>query len=194
MMSLKLYAESPLASGVRSTRLPFWPNCGASYIPIIATSNCLPPAATSRVVTSRRVPSSSTVYFTLMPVFAVNSDGVSAAMSFICGLSTMATLMVPPFEPAPAAGVPLELELLDPPPPPQPAAINAAAATATDDQRRRVPLIGLSSCVEREGHIPSPSSASIRGIVWGVKPIFGPLAHFRNLVALVCLWLYAKRG
>ena len=61
MMSSSWYAESLLANGVRSTRLPFWPNCGASYIPIIATSNCWPPAATSRVVTWRRVPSSSTV-------------------------------------------------------------------------------------------------------------------------------------
>src|SRR4051812_8635133 len=151
MMSLKLYAESPLASGVRSTRLPLLPNCGASYIPIIATSNCLPPAATSRVVTSRRVPSSSTVYFTLIPVLAVKRDGVSDAMSFICGLSTMATLIVPPL---PEAGVPLapELELLDPPPPPQPATITPAVATATADHRRRVPRIGPLLRLEREGH------------------------------------------
>ena len=34
-----------------------------------------------------------------MPVFSVNSFGVSFAMSFICGLSTMATLIEPPFPP-----------------------------------------------------------------------------------------------
>src|SRR6266480_3254153 len=56
-----------------------------------------------------------------MWVFAVNSEGVSFAMSFICGLSTMATLIVPPF--VPDAGVPPllaeeELLLLDEPPQP----------------------------------------------------------------------------
>jgi uncharacterized membrane protein YfcA len=34
------------------------------------------------------------VYFTLIPVFAVKSDGVKLAMSCICGLATMATLIV----------------------------------------------------------------------------------------------------
>ena len=44
-----------------------------------------------------------------MPVLLVNSFGVSAAMSFICGLSTIATLIDPPPEA-------FELsELLDPP-------------------------------------------------------------------------------
>ena len=87
-----LYASSASAYGVRSTSQPLAPNCGASYMPIITTSNCSPPAPTSRVTTSRRVPSSSTVYSTSMPVSAVNRSGVSAAMSSICGLPTIATL------------------------------------------------------------------------------------------------------
>src|SRR5436189_5768557 len=78
-----------------------------------------------------------------MPVFAVNSLGVNAAMSFICGLSTMATLMEPPFPPA--AGVPLaaepELELLDPPPPHPAAIAPTTAISAAADQRRTVPLM-----------------------------------------------------
>src|SRR6266545_3930313 len=77
-----------------------------------------------------------------MPVLAVNSLGVNAAMSFICGLSTMATLIEPPFPPL--AGVPLadepELELFDPPP--HPAAIApTTASSAGADQRRTVPLM-----------------------------------------------------
>src|SRR2546423_433338 len=111
----------------------------------MATSNCLPPAATSRVVTWRRVPSSRIVYLTLMPVFAVNSEGVSFAMSFICGLATMARLIGPPF--VPDAGVPPPpddlLSLLEPP---HPVAIApTTASTATADQRPIVRLISLSS-------------------------------------------------
>src|SRR6266576_3485690 len=74
-----------------------------------------------------------------MPVFAVNSDGVSFAMSFICGLSTMATLIEPPFDPPPEAGDPPEDELLEPP---QPATTTpTTASTAATDPRRRVRLM-----------------------------------------------------
>ena len=65
-------------------------------MPIMTTSNALPPAPTSRVVTSRNLPSSRIVYFTLMPVFDVKSEGVSDAMSVICGFATIATLIVLP--------------------------------------------------------------------------------------------------
>src|SRR6188472_3364571 len=78
-----------------------------------------------------------------MPVFAVNSLGVNAAMSFICGLSTIATLIEPPFPPV--AGVPLaaapELELFDPPPPHPAAIAQTTASSAAADQRRTVPLM-----------------------------------------------------
>src|SRR5689334_13186199 len=79
-----------------------------------------------------------------MPVFAVKSLGVSAAMSFICGLSTMATLIDPPLPPL--AGVPLEdpdeLELFELPPPPQPATTApTTASTAAARHRGRKPLI-----------------------------------------------------
>ena len=70
------------------------PNCGVSYMPIMTTSNALPPEPTSRVVTSRSLPSSRIVYFTLIPVFAVKSEGVNDAMSCICGFATIATLIV----------------------------------------------------------------------------------------------------
>src|SRR6266550_1561067 len=63
-------------------------------MPIITTSNDLPPAPTSRVVTWRSLPSSRIVYLTLIPVFAVKSDGVNDAMSCICGLATIAMLIV----------------------------------------------------------------------------------------------------
>src|SRR3954453_9879846 len=75
-----------------------------------------------------------------MPVFAVNSLGVSPAMSFICGLSTMATLIEPPFDDV--AGDPFEL--FEPPPQPTataPTTVSKAAA----DPRRRVPFISSSS-------------------------------------------------
>src|SRR3954451_10732655 len=63
-------------------------------MPIITASNALPPEPTSRVVTWRSLPSSRIVYFTLIPVFAVKSDGVNDAMSCICGFATIATLIV----------------------------------------------------------------------------------------------------
>src|SRR3981081_1954340 len=63
-------------------------------MPIMTASNALPPEPTSRVVTWRSLPSSRIVYFTLIPVFAVNSEGVSDAMSVICGFATIATLIV----------------------------------------------------------------------------------------------------
>src|SRR4051812_14701552 len=78
-----------------------------------------------------------------MPVFAVNSLGVSAAMSFICGLSTMATLMEPPLPPE--AGVPDEVppepELFEPPPPQPTATAPTTANRAAADQRRKKPLM-----------------------------------------------------
>src|SRR4029077_9125947 len=99
-----------------------------------------------------------------MPVLAVNSLGVNAAMSFICGLSTIATLI----EPVPEAGVPLapELELLEPPPP-QPAAITPTTANAVADQRRTVPLMVLSSCFNAEvGIPPQPIAPYSVGLCW----------------------------
>src|SRR5919198_3067197 len=88
-----------------------------------------------------------------MPVLAVNRDGVSFAMSFICGLSTMATLIEPPL---PAAGLPLEVppefELFEPPPPPQPiASAPTTASKAAAGKRRRLPLMGLLLLLQREG-------------------------------------------
>src|SRR3954470_21749750 len=59
-------------------------------------------------------------------------------MSFICGLSTMATLIVPP----------LAFELVEPPPPPpQPATTipTTTTSTAVAVQRPLVPLISVSS-------------------------------------------------
>src|SRR6185436_10333005 len=101
-----------------------------------------------------------------MPVLAVNSEGVNAAMSFICGLSTIATLI----EPVPEAGVPLapELELLEPPPP-QPAAITQATATAVADERRTVPLMVLSSCFNAEVGIPPQPIALIALVYVGCQ-------------------------
>src|SRR5215218_7495999 len=107
-------------------------------MPIIATSNCWPPAATSRVVTWRRVPSSSTVYLTLMPVSCVKSFGVRSAMSFICGLSTIATLISPPL---PDAGEPPDPESS---PPPHPTTTAARTASRVGAHRMRLlPLIVL---------------------------------------------------
>ena len=63
-------------------------------MPIMTASNDLPPEPTSRVVISRSLPSSRIVYLTLIPVLAVKSDGVSDAMSVICGFFTIATLIV----------------------------------------------------------------------------------------------------
>src|SRR6476620_8423500 len=73
-----------------------------------------------------------------MPVLEVNSEGVSFAMSFICGLSTIATLIDPPLEPVPEAGDPLVDELSEPP---QPATTIPTAATAAIDPRRRARLM-----------------------------------------------------
>src|SRR6188472_3484755 len=77
-----------------------------------------------------------------MPVLDVNSEGVSFAMSFICGLSTIATLIDPPLEPVPEAGDPLDVEELSEPPQP---AITAptTAITAPTDPVRHVPLMDL---------------------------------------------------
>src|ERR1044071_9449333 len=67
-----------------------------------------------------------------MPVLAVNSEGVSFAMSFICGLSTIATLISPPF----VAGDPPDDELFEPPPQPTTTAATTAQNAATDPGRR----------------------------------------------------------
>src|SRR4051794_31280358 len=72
------------------------PNCGASYGPIITASNRRVLAGTSLVMTSRNVPSSRIVNFTLMWVLLVNSDGVRCARFCVSGVSTTATLMDPP--------------------------------------------------------------------------------------------------
>src|SRR4051812_39112973 len=76
-----------------------------------------------------------------MPVLEVNSEGVSFAMSFICGLSTMATLIEPPL--VPVAGEPLEDEddLLELPQPT--ATAPTTAISAPIDPRRNVPLMDL---------------------------------------------------
>src|SRR5512133_3870531 len=95
-----------------------------------------------------------------MPVLAVNSLGVSAAMSFICGLSTMATLIEPPFPLVPEAGdpldePPLELELSEPPPPQPDATAQTTANRAAANQRRRLPLICSLLLLRRGGRDPS---------------------------------------
>src|SRR6266540_7385467 len=64
-----------------------------------------------------------------MPDFLVNSEGVSFAMSFIWGLSTMATLIEPRPDPPP----PLS-------PPPQPANTSPANSAAMN-VARTVPLM-----------------------------------------------------
>src|SRR4029450_5960598 len=77
-----------------------------------------------------------------MPVLAVKSLGVNAAMSFICGLATMATLMEPPFPPVAGGTLAAEVELELFSPPPHPAAIAlTTASSAAADQRRTVPLM-----------------------------------------------------
>src|SRR3954453_11717015 len=94
-----------------------------------------------------------------MPDFAVNSEGVSFAMSFICGLSTIATLIEPPL--VPDAGVPpldallLVLELSEPPQPATTTPVTTRAAAA--DLRPIVRLICLLLLIPRsEGKgIPS---------------------------------------
>jgi hypothetical protein len=68
---------------------------------------------------------------------SVKSDGVSFAMSFICGLSTIATLISPPF----VAGDPPDDELFEPPPQPTTTAATTAHNAATDPGRR-VPRMG----------------------------------------------------
>src|SRR3954468_5673580 len=74
-----------------------------------------------------------------MPVLEVNIEGVSFAMSFICGLATMATLIDPPFDPVPEAGEPLDVFVWLPP---QPTAIAPTTANdAATDPRRRVPFM-----------------------------------------------------
>src|SRR5438552_1665892 len=98
-----------------------------------------------------------------MPVFAVKSFGVSEAMSFICGLSTIATLMVPPFF-EPEAGDPPEFELE----PPQPTIPPRTATTATADPRRRVPLIVLPllRLGQRGGSHPSATEGPLIALVY----------------------------
>jgi hypothetical protein len=60
----------------------------------MTTSNAFPPDPTSRVVIARSLPSSRIVYFTLIPDLDVKREGVSDAMSCICGFATIATLIV----------------------------------------------------------------------------------------------------
>src|SRR4051794_15481373 len=119
-----------------------------------------------------------------MPVFAVNSLGVSPAMSFICGLSTMATLIEPPFDDV--AGDPFELFEL----PPQPTATAPTTVSkAAADPRRRVPLISSSSAPAWK---PRRRSLRVRGplirwFMWAVKVIPGIARAIQTLLLLVYL-------
>src|SRR3954447_17727665 len=85
-----------------------------------------------------------------MPVLEVNSEGVSFAMSFICGLSTIATLIDPPLEPVPEAGDPLVDELSEPP---QPATTIPTAATAAIDPRLRARLMASPPAFDAETQV-----------------------------------------
>src|SRR5512133_2544764 len=105
-----------------------------------------------------------------MPVLAVNSLGVNAAMSFICGLSTMATLIEPPFPPL--AGVPLdpeappELELSEPPPPQPTASTTTPANRAAAAQKRRALICPL-LLLQRGGWEPSATDLTYSvGLCW----------------------------
>jgi mannitol 2-dehydrogenase len=97
-----------------------------------------------------------------MPVFAVNKDGVKLAMSFICGLSTMATFRVPPPE------LPPELpdELLDELPP---HAVTTTAPIGTKEsaaQSCNLRLIILSSCFRADlAHIHNEHPLYV-GLCW----------------------------
>src|SRR6187200_1103993 len=87
-------------------------------------------------------------------------------MSFICGLSTIATLIEPPFAP-PCAAV---LELFEPPPPPQPAATAPTTASrATADQRRRPTLMCSSPLLQSGGHVLRHQLPLIGCFMWVVK-------------------------
>src|SRR6266516_3976217 len=137
----------------------------------MATSNCRPPAATSRVVTWRSVPSSRIVYLTLIPVFLVNSEGVSFAMSFICGLSTMATLIEPPFVPDAGVPPPVDADLLLEPPQPV-ATTPTTASTAAAHRGPIVPLISVSSCFVGGQRDPSGNAGTYNvGLCWLSRPI-----------------------
>src|SRR5215210_7021816 len=71
-----------------------------------------------------------------MPVSLVKRFGVRSAMSFICGLSTIATLMSPPL---PDAGEPPDPESS---PPPHPTATAARTASRVGAHKvRLLPLI-----------------------------------------------------
>src|SRR6266536_1017259 len=122
-----------------------------------------------------------------MPVFAVKSEGVSLAMSFICGLSTMATLIEPPFVLVSDAGVP---PLVDPdllPPPPQPAATTpTTASTAAADLRPIVPLISLPSCVVGGQRDPSAMHGLIPLVYVGCQGPFAVILKSSNACRMVC--------
>src|SRR3954447_26326685 len=104
-----------------------------------------------------------------MPVLEVNSEGVSFAMSFICGLSTMATLMEPPLA-APVAGEPLEDEddLLELPQPT--ATAPTTAISAPIDPRRNVPLMDL-LLLGRRGRSSSAVGALITLVCVGCQAL-----------------------
>src|SRR5882757_4907245 len=111
-----------------------------------------------------------------MPVLEVNSEGVSFAMSFICGLSTMATLIEPPF--VPDAGVPPLLDdlvlLLEPPHPV--ATSPTTASTSAADLKPKVRLISLSSSSEGGQAIPPQCETYNVGLCWLSSPI-GKRSH-----------------
>src|SRR6266498_198445 len=105
-------------------------------------------------------------------------------MSFICGLSTMATLIEPPFPPE--AGVPLEvppeLELFEPPPPQPVASVPTTANRAAAEQRRTVPLICSSppASTRRLGILRNRRSYSV-GLCGLSSQCFGDSQTFQAL-------------
>src|SRR2546421_7455963 len=116
-----------------------------------------------------------------MPIFAVNSEGVSFAMSFICGLSTMATLIAPPFVPDAGVPPPVDPDLLLEPPPQPVATTPMTASTAAADRSPIVPLISLSSCFVGGQRDPPTMEDLYRWFMLNVKPNPRRIAGHRML-------------
>src|SRR5438552_9950152 len=121
-----------------------------------------------------------------MPVFDVNSEGVSFAMSFICGLSTMATLSEPPFD-VDAAVPPLVLLVLEPPPPQPTATTLTMASTATADPRPIVRLISHSPCFARRAQ---DTRRNVGLIAWVYVGCQGPRCMAQQVIQSLCRGLF----
>ena len=105
---------------------PLRAHCGVSKFEIITASNSSPPVATDAVIFARASFSERLTNRTLIPGFSASNFGESSIASSICGLDTIAIVIVRAPSATPSA-----------PAPAHPETASASTATTAPNRHRR---------------------------------------------------------